>query len=689
MRASLTKFFRGKGLWLLAVLFLLVAGRLLAHWWLDPLVARTLQEAVESQTKGRYRLETMQVDLTLLTGSVRLHELRLRADSSRLSQAPNRPAGLMLDLHIPDMEVKIADPWAFFFDNRLHLKAIHIRQPEVSLAFRPGNRTGTEVETPIYELLDGLLAELDIDELKVTDGTFLYNDDQLFSRNAFTARDLSLTLTDFHLDTTERYHLGHPFSVGEIKLEVDVNDYTYQLPDSSYEIKARRLGISTQFSGFYAEQVRLRPNYRRQSEARNRGEAPPALFEVNIPRLQLSGIDVHEMYANRVLRMGSLRLTDPYIVQVGRSRDNPLQRDQLRAENLLAALQPYFRALYLEGFSIERGSYRRISRPGKASEELALEGLGAYLSKLALDSAQVAQNPRYLSLAGVEIKADGYSLLLNNDRYRLRGGLISYNSFGQRCYIRNLRVQPHFPGSAAPLQNLSLPAAEVQGLDLSALWFERRLQLDSLALRGLEVELRLRPGAGPTTLDSLGRPRWARQLKELAKGLRIGGIGLQAGKLRLDWGRGGAHPPLLLEDLQIDAHQIRLATQVTATQPLPFTTASLRLQGQVAPFSYQLPDSSYDLSFRHLAFDTGPGLLTLDSLRLRPLPKTDSMAQWAAFVPAIRLKGIDLARWYRSRQLWLDSLHVTQPDLRLRQAGAGADSLSLPEHWHQIGRAHV
>ncbi len=479
---------------------------------------------------------------------------------------------------IPLISLEQTDLFEAIRTRRLEVGEIYIHAPHAELRSFPEFRQALidsldairSFERPdLYNPISRILNALAVDRFRLTGGTFLLNTENDASENGFTARNISVDILNFVIDSTAQRRTDRYFYADSMNIGINVSDYTYITPDSAYMIRVGNIGVMSATEQIYADSIYLVPRA---------GNDAAAQFRAFVPRIVLEGLDIQKAYFDKKIEARKLEFRNPALTQyesaasTGTATKIAWDRDSLRTQ-LRKILLSSYRSIQLQEIDLHSGQWQQMHVTAQDTTLAhAYGGLFAHARGFGLEAAPTAIDRRFLF-------ANDWTLGLRNHRLRTADSLyffqvdkVALSTGGRQLQVDSIRLIPRYSKEAFALQKGE--------------WVDRmEVSLPRLVLRRLNI-------------DSL----LFRQ-KAIAGRLDIGGLDLRAFKDKRLPEPEDMQPKLLLEQLR--------------SVPLYFRIDTLDLGGAYLEYGEQVPDADEpgvfhieDLSARVQPFTNDPVLLS-------------------------------------------------------------------------------
>jgi hypothetical protein len=668
---------------LISGLLLLLLSQLLIDLLLVPVVERGVREYVHRTSDGLYRITYLDANWNMARRTLRIDSLVLEPDSAYLAQkrAEGQEPGSWVAIKVPKIELELINFREVFFRKHIFLGAARIYRPEIHLTTR---LSANDVEADslargtLLPLIQDYFDAVYIQEIMVSNGQVRYNDPERFRQHAFEMQDLSLAVSDFRLDSAHSIAIQQPFYAKNLELEVDVHQYTYILPDSTYQIKVGKLGFSSQQSKVYAENLELRPNYRQYQDQIQAGQTPNHPYEVKLKRIQLADLDLPKPFFRMNWWAGSFRIIEPEVVQlVPRKSSSQNDRNPLAdfsQARLFESIRPFFKRINFEGLTIERGNFRRIQQLGDSTAQFSLRGIGVYLQQFRIDSTLLRAAKGLRLAKEFEFKADAYRFAVAQNKYRLFGRDVRFSSQNNRFRAGAMELRPRRKMDEKAMEEglnivaVRLPGVQIEGLDLQEAWYERIMDVNSIRIDRPEIDLYNAPNIQQQKVDSLNQANLYSLISPYLDTLRVRDLQIGNGNFKFN-------PNLAQSNNRFQAPDFSVAMQNFMLSPgqkqNPFYADDIAVDLNIDQYQLLLPDSSYALTIGRLGISTADSSIYADSIRLIPqekimrVDKSRNQNQAEVFIPRLYLNGLNAYQAYFNRVLEVDSIGISQPAVQL------------------------
>lgn len=682
--------------WTIGVMiFLLIAVQLFLGLFLGPLVRSLVISSISKNSQGLYRVESMEVDWDLFNRTFSIQDLHITYDSVQLRNMNLAGAGksTVFTVYAPEVRLDFLDLLLLVRERNARLRGVGIEKPDLQIYSFPEFARDSAVFRPelFYEQIRNIVHSLQIEQLDINGGSFTLNRPGGGQSNAFRATDIALTLINFSLDSTTVPRWDRPFFAEEIRAEANISDYFFILPDSSYIIRAGRLGFSTHNGGIFAEDLNMVP-------FAGPSKTASSTLEIHLPRLQIDSSALYRAFFNRILDVGKVSLVNPSIHQYGRLNPNRTEKDTLNPGEILNRIQPFLDRINIGELRIENGSFRQLVSRADSTEQMSFEGIDLTLFGCRIDSSILFQDRRLFFSEQIELELGSFRQLLIRNNYELLGGTTRISTLTGDMVASNLTLRPVSARFARAIVeggdviSLNVPGISLTGLNFPQVYYDRILNVGNIIIREPLIELINQPQVEKEVVDSLAQSNLYLLISDVLKSFSIRRFQVVDAKFNFNTSNQTNQNEFSASNIDIDIRKFKLEPGSKSQKNNPFYAENINITADIADYSFVVPDSSHSIQVAGIGISTADSAIFADSIRIFPLrtemsgQKDNSSRNFAdIFIPSIYLSGLDIGQIWFNKILSVDSVNVRQPKVNLlslietpgKTSAGSLDSLDL------------
>lgn len=643
---------------------------------LEPYAERYLKKQVAERSQGLYQLEFEELDINLMTTSIRLHDVHLQPDSSVHRQQLNagNASSSLLELKVPRLEIAGIGLLDLLFNNHLSIGSIEMESPVISLML---DERVAEENSNENKGLSNTLESASVGEIKISDATYR----QLSMAQSMTPRHIvphiSLQIFDVQIDS-----LMEPGYLRSLKADdvlLAVKNYTFNSPDSVYDVHVELFTFSTKTKELLAEDVQIRADH----EANTRlppEEAKRFIYDIKAPRLLITGVDLLEAYMTKELQIDKLVL-ERALVDILENKNIPAGTEFPELSDLYENLSPFLKVISVNDLQVVDGAliYRN-----KVEEIVVIHELKK--GNIALKSVQIDSStlftPREHSYAEEAlIKAEGYTYKHPFSPYTIKLARLELSTRENHLLLDSIQIigdrdkneRLKRKGQAQNLlYNIEAPNLYFTGMDLVAALQSGKLQIGRISMEDPNFELLRDREVEKAKSGSWLKDTYA-AVSSYVNEVSIGEISLQKAFFT-------QHTKTLKEvrrSQRLEQASLRaIGVQVDSTfifhseAKLPLVELVLSAHS----YTYWLPDHTHTFHLSSLDYSTRKQELRARAIDVSASPRINSRQKqynnarpslYDVSAPMFRVTGLDIIEALNKGRLQIDQLILREPELAI------------------------
>lgn len=688
--------------WIAAVILLiLLSVQVYAFFYLGPTLAGRLSKQIHEASQGVYWVESKDANLNLFNGSLVLRDFSMKPDTSRhrqLSQEGKATANLY-HVEIPRLSIQGMSVYDALKTKKLDITRLQVERPEIQLVHQPLLKrapTDSFRIKNLYSLTNGYLTSLSIANLEVRHGTFRFNPQRQFSQNAFAAREISLKIKNFQLDSAASFQVDRSFYAEEIELGVDIRNYSFVTPDSAYEIRIGNIGLSTTKNEAFASNIHVKPRFQKFATYRFEGKAIPPTAELEVPKLLLTGVDFGEIYFDRVVNLDGLKVDQPRLRLTGTQKEKPFATNRRPPSlyELYPKLKPYLKGISVNEVEVSQGEIWKKAMIDDTLHQASLQGIEISLRNFQLDS--IAKQ-RLLQAEDIRLEVKKYDFRVGDDAYRINGKNLWLSTQSQFLLADSLRLIPGPNAMRASrgkpqVYEAFLPMLVIEGVDASRTYFERVLDVNKIHLGGPTFKLTNYPHVEREQVSELAQADFYDLISSSLNSLLVRDLELEEGEFLFNLDNDRSRNAFEAKDISVQVINFRLDSTTRKLAQQPFYADDISVQMNVQDYSIMAPDSNHQMTIGKLGISTQDSVIFAEGISVRPTPRAraipDSLKPnlYEMDVPKFQLKGLSTLELYLEKTLSLQEVRIERPLVRFdTYAAYRKDTFAFqPENLHQL-----
>lgn len=451
-----------------------------------------------------HQLSVGKMGISSLAQLVYFSDIELRRDSlvlerPRLAKLPN-----LYQARIPLITLEQVDLFESIKTRRLEVAEIYIHGPAGQLNSFPEFQEAIidsldsyeGFERPdLYDPISGLLDALVVKKFRLSEGTFFLNNQSESAENGFTARNISVDIQNFVIDSAAQRRTDRYFYADSMNVGINVRDYTFMTPDSAYMLTVGNIGVMSATEQIYADSIYLLPRL----EQIQPDDSSTARLKVFVPRVALEGMNIKKAYFDKKITARKLEIQRPELTQYGGESNTALtwNRDSLH-KKLYETLLKNYQSIRLAEIDLKGGKWKQIhTNRGDSTLRATYTGLFAQARDFALDEDVAHQNPPMLFANNWSLGARNYRVRTADSLYFFEVKKATLETGFRELRLDTVRLIPRYPryefaaqkGEWVDRVDLQIRKMLMERLDVDSLLFGQRLIAGRLDVSGLRVSV--------------------------------------------------------------------------------------------------------------------------------------------------------------------------------------------------------
>lgn len=572
-------------------------------------------------------------------------------------------------LSLPSLAIEGVDANQAYFERKLEVNKIYLGGPQIKLTNYPQverEQVSALAKSDFYDLISAQLKSLVVNDLEVDEGQFFFNTDNEANQNAFSVKDIGVQVTNFRLDSTTRQRAKLPFYADDINVSIDVEGYSFVLPDSNHQVTIGEIGVSTKDSIIFASAIRFNPTPQAYLQP---DSLKKNLYDLYVPRFELQGLKVLELYLDKALHVDGVQLQEPLLRMHSYGGEGREEDVDFRVEDAYQLIAPQLNALSVGRLSIEGGTFHHTRHRGRQLDDFSIPDVWMMLESFSLDSTSRMGADNFLFAKELEARIRGFHKPLKDSVHALSIGEIGLSSANRELYLDGVQLTPVVDSArrkrVPSLYDAFIPQIRIQGLDPYGLYQNRDLHVDSILLQSPTLHLANYPEVNKEKLDSLAKSDLYDVISDYLRSLEVRGLRVENGSFRLEDERFASGKDFEAKEVAIQINTFRIDSLAREKNNNPFYAEDIAINLDIDEYELMLPDSSYKVQAGRIGFSSGGSTIYIDSLHLLPVHVKGQAVELA--IPELQLEGINLLDLYLRREVDLAALRLMRPKMSLRE----------------------
>jgi hypothetical protein len=440
-----------------------------------------------------HTLRLGEVKLSTLKNEIVARDLELSPDQLAIGKLRNRKKNLLL-VKVPHIKLTHFDVRNALMDRDIRIAEFSIANPAITIVKKDAGqksdtagRLSLDSRLDLYQMIKGNLRSIQLD-------TFTLKQAQMkifrrFGDNIpiYRVENVGITLYDFLVDSVALLNRKKVFFAENIELEI--RNFRMEMADNLHHLFARRLNISTLDSRIEAKDIMMS---RKVDPAKSMAAKGKMTYNIKVPNLLLTGVDLVQAYNYHKLNVKSVVFTKPgaEMVKVGEQVAGKTSKPK-RVDYVYEMISPYLNSLVINEFRIDNGNYSLRNQPDSLSESWSEGKINFGLSHFRVDRSTIYKSDRLFNADKIDLNFEDYLMKLKNNFHVLNIKKIRVSSIDSIFLLEsvNLKAEPYDDELALlkkyrqkSIIDFSMDKFLLEKVDIPGIWFQKHFVFQSGAM---------------------------------------------------------------------------------------------------------------------------------------------------------------------------------------------------------------
>lgn len=394
-------------------------------------------------------------------------------------------------------------------------------------------------------------------------------------------------------------------------------------------------------------------------------------FSLQIPMLQLKGLDIQAYLRKKELHIRSFIISKPQIQlilnQDFKSSNDSLSDRLFSLSGVYGSIQKYFQKINIRNFAVDEASAIISDQRNTTEKKLSVKNLTLAVNNFYLDSAAYLNPDQFFFTDSVLLQISNGYLIFSGGKQDFALQSLDFSSSGKMLNIGNLNVKTNRSQTdpeAVSWFDISIPSLEISGLDLKQP-MEKKLTLEEISL--IKPEISFHPALLQQT-QKMTREDAARlifsEISPLFNPFEVNRITIREGNFTLDDFKTDFADNLSLADFSLEIHHLLVdSAGYEARSPLFFVDGLIfTLRNQ----DLYLKQLHQQVSFDSLVFNTLSSTIEAGNVVLKARNTDAPGINADVRLPFLYIESKSITQDFLSNRLNLKELTLQSPDIQLR-----------------------
>jgi len=661
----------------LTILVVIVVGvvPVVINIYADVIIGRMLQTIIRNETKNAYQIEFEKVGFNLFKSEINFQQIHVFNDttfvvSDTLVAPDSISSRIQLDLTIPHFHLRLATVYRAIRHKELLVEHFEMQSPDIKITHEKQadaayvNDSVLQNDFKMSHLhnhIKNYFALLKIDRFAIGNANLLILTHTENHYDTLKISNISLRLTDFHLDSMAHLRKDRLFFSDSIALWLDDGKFRYR--SNQLEITFDHLDIASQSETVTVKNVAILQDSASQKDSQS------VYFSLDVPEIKITGLDVLSILDSNALIVRQIELFNPDIILNAHNNEPKQPTAAELTENIFRAATAYFHPLKIDEFGIVAGS---VVLPNVANN-ISIPQFSLSIYNISMDSLTYDErSPLYF--------ADEFSFSNKNQKIEISetGWEFFYDYLALDTRSNKLTIENLVAVSPDNDENFKIdlmaPSVVASGYDFKNDFLQKTLTLKNLTFQKANINLDVQPKEENAAGDSVTFSMYNLYplIEKLLKLVTADVILMDETEVNLNLKGAGKEPFYVSTMVDLSIDNFRIDEHASDKQQIFYASGhNLRLWD----FCADLPGLGQNIRFEEASLETQSSKMKIKNLEIERNTAKVEDNQIKVLLEGIgnfEFAGFDFAELYYGKGVFADSVKVLYPDFQVFQ-------IDLPE----------
>ncbi len=367
-----------------------------------------------------------------------------------------------------------------YFNQDIEIQDIIVESPQIKFINKlerkkvSGKKASKEID--FYKLIKNKLKSITIHTMDLNKASFKFYYSSHLKPPTYEIENYSLSLFDFFLDEHSKDDQSRILYSKNIRLNLD--KFSATVKENTHSLTTGKISLHTDTKRLYIENISIHPI-----------KASAKQLNINLSKLDITGVDFYRLYHKKVLTIGSLSAgastTNVKIFKSGKTtKKNP--------KNVVSDfLGKFIQNLYIRNISLKKADFS-ISNYQKDSLLNKFKGQ----INLNLKRYNLANSDKLFRSDQFKIELFGYSQFLKDHLHILKVEEVYMSNTDSLVKLSKLSIKPKTEShqrlqdyNKSKLINFYVESSEINGIDISKAHENKDLDIKNILVTNPSLEL--------------------------------------------------------------------------------------------------------------------------------------------------------------------------------------------------------
>lgn len=609
---------------------------------------------------GIHSLKADKAHVSSIEQILDLTNFQLQSDKSKESKS-------YYDVSLQKLKIENIDLNKAFMTSQVEIDELVLNEPVFNILKNNKIQKTNVASGDLNELIDGILASVQINELAINNGTFSKKDFFDSLKNRIDFEGLDFKMVNFYLGKDDSKNKNQ-FFYGE-DASMQIKDARLYLADQIHVLKGQNVLASSFKDLIQIQNFSILPAENSKAERKT-----SSLIELKLPEFILEGVDLKKLYQDEVLEIGVMKLISPQIEYT--DIQNPINKTDFSSAAEL--VKGWVDKVFIGSLEIQDGILQFKEKAGVRSNDIEFEKFSLILENISIQPGKSIKTwNEFLLAEEIVLSLDTYRLKLRDNLHEFLAEKVLIDSKKSLVEIVGFELRPEKPDqiqvvldsyAKSSAINLKVPKFRLEGIDLLAALVDQELLIKQIVIQNPELSLARYPNKSKTKSQEIqDQLESSKEFEDLLTSyfnvIRIDSVNFTEGKI--DFANYGGSKQISFNEDKLTLNLRNFLVQKDKKVDRKSTFFSDEIDLNLQNYSFSIADGNYVVETAGLKFNSRERALYIDDFVLSPGPGLNSKLAFSLRMPQVVLVGIDIENFLFQNELILDQFKVIGGEIEL------------------------
>ncbi len=658
----------------LPILLLVSLVQVGLYYFSEPFIKSYIEKAVKESSGGIYSVAYDDIHINAIGRGFEIVGLKVLLNKQLLDKFKADSLNYY-EASFPNINIKGIGLLDLYNDKVLNISKVTLDNPKIESHGKKkkiSNQEQEELRDKIYPFVSQYVKAITINELKFENASLDFLSKNKGDKSVSKAGDLAVTLLGFRIDQNSGKDSKRVLMSDDVKLELQ--DYRLNLSDGIHMLEAEQITLSTAESSIVGTKLWLLPN---TSSGSTKYSKNTQLYDVFIPRVEITGADIYKAYYQRKFDIKHVLLENPEIKFTSKNSLTEKKSFSVKA-NLYNLIEKYLVRISINSFEVKDGKFSYSKNLKKHVPTIKTEKIDVVMRNFVVDSLSYLAKNKIFYSNDLDIDVGKFSLKLGDNIHHVIANSVQFSTSKSSVVAAGISLiaednnKKKARREGKELYAITIPTISMAGVNLKEAYNRKQLAFDKLLIENPKVDIQRfvtynkSKKAKNTTTTLYGL--FSDYLKKIA----IKDIKLRGGSLVYTNHKGKKSDKITAKSIAFSLRNFRLdsATQYTNSRIFYADNVNFNLGNYVM----RLSDDLHMMKVRNVRISTGKSQIVATGMELFPLPVKDRQAflrkkgratLFTIKMPSLVISGANIRRAYFYHLLNVNNILIDKPTVEL------------------------